>query len=343
MAKRLSIIVPVYNVESYLCQCLDSIYGQIESCDEVILIDDGSTDSSPLICDNYKKKYCDTTLVVHKERSGPSDSRNLGTLKAEGEFICYVDSDDWLSPTALTQMLEFAKKNDCDIVQTNFYYAYPDHFLYKDCKVGKDSEGDVITRDEAMSMLIDNELVNNFLWGKIYKRNVVKKYLLRNDLSMGEDADVQYRFIHESKKIGVLPLKLYFYRQHIESLSSSFSPRHIGLLKAYDNRTLFIQQNYPSLLKKHIIAFWRISYIFYSSAKYKTREERHLYSDYWDEINIKYRTIFQEVMRHNIDYRVYMFSPSLYKILFLLYRVKSYFVNILTKDKYKKIHVKNEN
>ncbi|MBR2631066.1 MAG: glycosyltransferase family 2 protein [Bacteroidaceae bacterium] len=339
MAKRLSIIVPVYNVESYLCQCLDSIYGQIESCDEVILIDDGSTDLSPLICDNYKKKYCDTTLVIHKERSGPSDSRNIGTLKADGEFICYVDSDDWLSPTALVQMLGFAKKNDCDIVQANFYYAYPDHLLYKDCKVGKDSEGDVITRDEAMSMLIRNGFINNFLWGKVYKKDIVKKHLLRTDMCMGEDADLQYHLIHDSKNIGISPLCLYYYRQHTRSLSTLFSSRHIGLLEAYENRTLFIRENYPSLFKEQIHAFWYQSYIFYNIAKRKSEEERLLFSTYWNKINTKYHLIFKEELRYDIDYRLYKFSPFVFRTFCFFYKVRSCLFRFLKRSDYKRIDV----
>ena len=94
---KFSILVPVYNVEKYLEQCIDSLLDQTYSEEyEIILVDDGSTDSSGSICDGYEERYPDKVKVIHKENGGLSDARNVGMAAATGEYIAFVDSDDWL-------------------------------------------------------------------------------------------------------------------------------------------------------------------------------------------------------------------------------------------------------
>ena len=125
----LSVIIPVYNVHKYLSYCLDSLYAQVDGTVEVVLVNDGSTDESLNICRKYADA-CSNTIIIDKENGGLSDARNVGTNTATGDYIYYLDSDDWLAPNAIRTLYDYAIENDCEIVQGGFYYAYDDYLLY---------------------------------------------------------------------------------------------------------------------------------------------------------------------------------------------------------------------
>ena len=112
---KLSVIVPVYNTEKYLRQCVDSILGQTLSELEIILVNDGSKDNSGVICDEYAAKY-DQVTVIHKENGGVSSARRAGVAAAKGEYVAFVDSDDWIDPDMYAQMLASAREHDADAV-----------------------------------------------------------------------------------------------------------------------------------------------------------------------------------------------------------------------------------
>lgn len=111
----ISVIIPVYNVEKYLRECIDSVLNQTYKCYEIILVDDGSTDSSGKICDEYAQAY-DNVRVIHKENSGPSATRNAGFTYAQGEYVYFLDSDDYIVPIALKTLINTSVENNADIV-----------------------------------------------------------------------------------------------------------------------------------------------------------------------------------------------------------------------------------
>ena len=124
MKKKISIIIPVYNVENYLRQCIESILEQEYEEKEIILVDDGSTDNSGSICDEYADKY-ENVLVIHKENGGLSDARNVGLAKAAGEYVLFVDSDDFVEENSLSPIVEIVNANPVDVVllEAQKYYA----------------------------------------------------------------------------------------------------------------------------------------------------------------------------------------------------------------------------
>ena len=109
MGKAISIIIPIYNVERYLRRCLDSVFQQYTQETEVIMVNDGSTDSSLAICKDYKKRYPET-IIINKENGGLSDARNAGTAIATGKYIYYLDSDDWISAHAIPHFYEYVEQ-----------------------------------------------------------------------------------------------------------------------------------------------------------------------------------------------------------------------------------------
>ena len=171
MACKISVIIPIYNVEQYLRQCLDSLDVLGQEDVEVILVNDGSMDRSKAICDEYKRLY-GNIIVINKENGGLSDARNRGTEVANGDYICYVDSDDWLAPGAIGKLYEYALKNDCEIVQGSFYYAYSTHIEHDNRFWGADDNSFILSRQEAMRELVKNDYVKNFAWGKLYKMSI---------------------------------------------------------------------------------------------------------------------------------------------------------------------------
>ena len=171
---KISIIIPVYNAEKYLRNCLDSVLNQSFADWEMLLVDDGSTDASPSICDEYAAKD-GRIRVFHKENGGVSSARNLGLDNAKGEYITFIDSDDWWEEGAMTPE---TFSSGCDVIQIprnrgSFYKAYT-----KDIHCP--------TRDEVVAFLDDN--FYNECWGRFYKTSVIGSVRFDETIRMGEDA-----------------------------------------------------------------------------------------------------------------------------------------------------------
>lgn len=282
--KSISIIIPIYNVENYLAQCLDSIYSQLTPSMEVILVNDGSKDNSLAICQEYLKKYPET-ILIDKKNGGLSDARNAGTEKATGKYVFYLDSDDWLVPNTLQQLYGFAENNQCEVVQGNFYYAYNDYLLFDDRFIKEDQAPFVLNKSEAMKELIKNEYIKNFAWGKLILTSIAKKYPFKKGVFF-EDAYWKHHIIHETNRYGVLPIPVCYYRQREGSISGNFSIRNLDLLKGYEERMGFVQGNYPpynSLMKEF---FWKITYSFYEMAQHsEDKPTKTEFQEYWNKMN----------------------------------------------------------
>lgn len=171
MDKRISVIVPVYNVEAYLNRCVDSILAQSFGQLEIILVDDGSTDRSPAICDRYAGQD-ERIRVIHKENGGLSDARNAGLRIATGEYIGFVDSDDWIEPDMYKDMYEAAVKYDAQVAVCRYAEVYKD-------RVVDGSQGDVVllNRNEVLDIYICEHpqyKIYNSVWSKLFCRKVIE-------------------------------------------------------------------------------------------------------------------------------------------------------------------------
>lgn len=334
--KRISIIIPIHNSEQYLCNCIDSVLCQVEPNDEIILVNDGSTDNSLVICNHYKEEYPQIIQIINKEtQSGPSDSRNIGKSDARGEYICFIDSDDWFSPSTLNDMYEYATTHECEIVQTGFYYAYEDYLLYNKKLKNKYPYPQTISREKAMEHLVKDGLFTNFIWGKIYKAELVKKYDFPIDVNMGEDMFWQHLVLHESNRVGMIPAAKYYYRQNSQSLSNVFSERHVTLLKAFDNRLTFIKKYYPNLVPDMLYVYWKQTYQSRIIAKrLGTDNCKNIFDTYWMMFNEKYGSELKSSVKR-LDYMLYSQSETAFKCYTFINRVIGHFVS-----DFKKIPVK---
>lgn len=240
----ISIIIPVYKVELYLSRCIESVLFQTVSGQEldIIIVDDGSPDNCPQLCDYYASM--DSRIrVIHKRNGGLSDARNVGMKIARGEWIFFLDSDDWLMEGSLQKLYDFAISNKCDVVQGGFYYAYSDHMLYRKPN-RREREKCVLSREEAMHDLIVNDRVKNFAWGKLYRTEQIRNI----DFPVGkyfEDSFWQHIVMNGVKRYGIIDAPLYYYRQREDSISGEASERFCDLIEGYKSRLEFIRKKYP--------------------------------------------------------------------------------------------------
>lgn len=241
-----SIVIPVYNVAEYLPRCLDSLSKQDYVGEmEIILVDDGSTDSSSSIC----KEFCNThprARLIRQKNKGLSEARNTGIMAASGDWLFFLDSDDWIAPNALSKLLSFAEANSCDMVIGSFYYAFDDHLLYDD-RWFDNQEPFVLPREEAMRELILQHFFKNFAWGKLYRTAIVKEHLFCPRVFF-EDVYWQHLIVHDAQRIGVITQPLYYYRQRANSISGKFSERNLDLLKGALERLDFLKKEYKHLV-----------------------------------------------------------------------------------------------
>jgi len=210
---KYSFILPIYKVEKYLEKCVASILNQSFDDFEIILVDDGSPDRCPEICENLKKQ--DKRIkVVHKKNGGLCDARNAGLEVATGEYILFVDPDDYVSEDYLECINN--NINDFDMLIFGHYN------LFKN-KVTEGFSIDEITNSEVTKRyLLQDNLICGYVWNKVFKSEIINKYNLKFDLSvtMSEDVLFCYQYLEKIENVKLINKKLIYYRQRKSSLIS---------------------------------------------------------------------------------------------------------------------------
>ncbi len=239
-----SIIIPAYNVEKYLRECLDSALGQTFSDIEVIVIDDGSTDSTPEIIREYAAR--DPRLkALTRPNGGPSRARNAGLDVSRGEWIVFLDSDDVLAPTAVEKFVCTAKKTDVLYVEGQWSEGTDSTEIRH---VG-DPGGDPVVYDSEtyIEKMLYQDGVTSSPCCKLFARFLFESLLFRPDV-IYEDLDICYGLAEKAVNVAVIPDRLYFYRMNPVSLTHTFSPRRFDVLDVTRRIEKYIAANYPGLL-----------------------------------------------------------------------------------------------
>ncbi len=244
-----SVIVPIYNVEKYLAQCIESILHQDYSDLEIILVDDGSPDNCGLICDEYAEK--DSRIrVIHKTNGGLSDARNAGIDICTGEYITCVDSDDLVGRTYISRMLGLITK-EVDMVVCAPLLFFDEKEL-EHISNGDAGAPDVFSTVEALRELL-NQRGYDFepsAWGKLYRRELFGDDLRFPFGKYYEDLAVTYRLVDRARKIVRTKEKLYYYRQRNTSiLNSKFNEKKLSILEIADEMHTYILHTHPELRK----------------------------------------------------------------------------------------------
>ena len=212
--KKLSVIVPVYNVEPYIHKCVDSILNQTYTNLEVILVDDGSPDNCGKICDEYAEKDS-RVKVIHKKNGGLSDARNAGIDIAAGDIISFVDSDDYIEPYMYQEMIDYMQLNNLDIVCADTNQVKGNKIKYKP----RYKENKIWEKNEALYEILNGNLDNSAV-NKIYKRRVMGNIRFPKG-RVYEDVATTYKFIYNADKIGYLSRPYYYYIKRSGSIVSA--------------------------------------------------------------------------------------------------------------------------
>ena len=244
--KRLliSVIVPVYNVESYISTCIKSIINQSYSELEIILVDDGSTDNSGNICDKYAQSD-NRIKVIHKTNGGLSDARNAGLDIATGTYIGFVDSDDFIETDMYEVLLNSCINNDVPISICGRYNVDEDDNRLKECFTS--SKEFVMTDEMAIKNLLNWENCDSAAWDKLYESNLFNN--VRYPVGeLHEDLNVTARLFGKAGKIAHVGKPLYNYRQRSNSITKqAFNPKKIALVKQPKLLYEYIIESYPQL------------------------------------------------------------------------------------------------
>lgn len=287
----ISVIIPVYNVEEYLDKCILSIQKQTYKNLDIILVDDGSTDACPVICDRYAKED-QRIQVIHKANGGLSDARNCGLKYAKGEYIGFVDSDDWIEPEMYSYLLNNTIQYNADISCCEI------RNIYKNCVLSSEEKGEVrlLNREEAIKSIVGNSsfCLKNAACNKLYKKSVIKDLKFPQGKEY-EDVVFSIQAVHNCKNIVYSDLHLYNY---VRERSNSIMNKPVNIssvmcrVEQYENRQKFLENNkYYNLLQKANENFLTILYICRSQVKDIEKDKKN-----YCVINKKIKKIRKELL-----------------------------------------------
>ncbi|MGX7112352.1 glycosyltransferase family 2 protein [Gemella cuniculi] len=311
----ISVVVPVYNVENYLHYAMESLLRQTYKDFEVILVDDGSTDGSGKLCDEYTLKY-ENFFVYHKENGGLSDARNFGVEKSRGEFITFLDPDDYLESYALEFMVNIQKKYNVDIVTTEIKPTDK----YNEYSKRNQLESDykkviVLSNKKALIEMFYDKKATVSACGKLYKREIVLNERFPSG-KIYEDLYIISTHLKDTVDICVSELKVYnYYKRQGSIVNSTFTSKQYDFFEAIENNRNVIRENYGNdisiiraLNAKLAMGAFRISN---SAAKNDMKDVlniRNIIAKYYADILLNKRVS----LKFKLKYIFFIISPKGY-------------------------------
>lgn len=272
-----SVIVPVYNVEAYLPRCVDSILNQTYRNLEIILVDDGTKDDSDKICDDYAEKDC-RIRVIHKENGGLSSARNAGIDIARGEYLAFVDSDDWIEPDALESLLETALEQKTELVIAGRWDVK--------AKTGEKKLGlcpeklETVSAEEAVRRIFTWDHCDSASWDKLYHRRLFRE--IRFPVGkICEDVPIMYRIVLDAGRVAMLdkPIYNYFHRDGSITTTKTISEKTFHFSQHTEIILADIRKNCPQLETE--ARYLRLRSLIYAllSVEQADRGSRQRYAD----------------------------------------------------------------
>lgn len=233
--RLVSIIVPIYNVEIYLKRCIQSLVNQSYSHIEIILVNDGSTDRCEDICLAYKQ-LDNRIKYVKKKNGGLSSARNKGIDSSKGDYLVFVDSDDYIDEKMIEKLLYFALKEDADIVECSYYE------VLNNAEKKIVSSKKIFTKEEAIESLIENTAITPIAWNKIYTRRLFNQIRYKENI-YHEDEEIIIKLLSASNRIVKISDCLYFYVIRSGSIiNSKLNVAHFDIIPIMKNRITFLQK-----------------------------------------------------------------------------------------------------
>lgn len=299
--EKVSLIIPVFNSDKYLEECLNSIISQNYCNYEVILINDGSTDESKKICENYVKSDSRVRLINQKNQ-GVSIARNVGIKEATGDVIMFIDSDDILEDNALTFILDNFKQND----MLCFGYTA----MFKNCKNVVINDSIIKDKKEIENKILLNDKIGGYLWNKCFKASIIKKNNILFDINLHycEDLIFVIDYLKYCNNITYINKSLYFYRMRKSSVSYNFfNMKNITLLNSYKiliNRITDEKIN-NRLKYNYLVNYYKLKKLIpknFDIDQCIIKDEKNIIKN--EKLNIKKLLMFYLIKYFNFIYRI---------------------------------------
>ena len=238
-----SVIVPVYRVESYLDRCIQSIVSQTYGFLDIILVDDGSPDNCPGMCDEWAQN--DSRIkVIHKDNGGLSDARNAGLKSASGEYIAFVDSDDWIAPEFIERLLSAMRNDGSQIAACTVKMVWEDGTPSEFLTVQKRH---TLSRVEAQKALLEENLLKQPVWYKLYKKETIAGINFEKG-KQHEDVFWSYQAVGAASRVSIVDYVGYYYYQRPDSImGKGYSLNTLDVFAAYENRYSYCLKHFPEL------------------------------------------------------------------------------------------------
>lgn len=315
MEDKISVVVPIYNVEKYLIKCIDSIINQTYKNLEIILVDDGSPDSSGKIAEDFKIK--DSRIkVIHKENGGLSDARNVGIDNATGKYIVFIDSDDYVEKEFVEELYKALDENikiaQCGIKKVNDNFEILEEYGYKESvkKSGSEMLKDTYTHK--------NYLENTVVWNKIYDINLFKNIRFPKG-KIHEDEYTTYKLFYGQENIKVINKNLYNYRQAPDSITGKkYNLKRLDIIDAYEERLEFFKDKDINLYKMILKVFLGeliIDYIKVKKYVENSKEARKKIIKIYKKYYKIYKTYNEGSFKYKLKMKLFGVIPDLFYML----------------------------
>lgn len=296
IAPLISVIVPVYNVENYVDRCIDSVLNQSYLNLEILLIDDGSTDRSGSICNEYKEKD-DRIKCIHKKNGGLSDSRNMGILYAKGQYITFVDGDDFIADDYIEYLYFLISKYNADISICNYQKVIADG----DIMNKKNGKTIVLLGDEALEVLFYQKYYTMSAWGKLYKKEIIQGIEFPVGM-VHEDVGTVYKYFGNSQKTVYGFEKKYGYVQREKSIiNSKFELHKMSYIKFTKEIIKYVESQkkelYSAAISRHFSACFQVI------VQINQDEDMFggIYNELINEINIHKKIVFNDSKARKVN------------------------------------------
>lgn len=272
MNTQVSLIIPVYNVADYLQQCLNSVEKQDYKYLQVIIVNDGSKDRSPEICEEYVRRHPQSWILINQKNAGLSAARNTGLLHATGDYIAFLDSDDWIDPDFISTLVKSMEDSGADIVESGIRWCYSD--MQRVDAVEEDCVYDM--RDALGHYLLQTKPIHSQVWCKLYNRYIFSD--LRFEVGkLHEDGFFMYKAMFKSRKFGLINYTGYNYRQNREGsiMTSEVKPKNIiDVMEMMEERIVFFKEHKEDILSEKAASYYyRTALTNYVTAKKVIRDE----------------------------------------------------------------------
>ena len=316
MEELITVVVPVYNVEKYLENWIESILNQTYKKLQIILVDDGSTDNCPNICDKLSRK--DKRIeVIHKINGGLSDARNKGIEKAKGKFICFIDSDDFINYKFIEKLYKLIKKYDADISMTEFekINELDNNYMIDDNGVIQEK---IYTGKQMIENIYNKKLYVPTIvtWNKLYKIELFRDIRFPYG-KINEDEYTTYKVFYNSNKIVTTSEKLYYYRIVSTSIMhKQYSEKRLNIIYAVEERLEFLKnRNEDKLYNLSLIWYLTLIMIHYENCKKYIKKSKNIQKMLINKYKANYKKALelQECTKQDkIKIILFKISPFLY-------------------------------